>query len=148
MASIRNIMAGVLLAPGPVSTRLTVKNMSPAFKLAVSKAKFMSAANQLQSTNFGSLILLEQISSQAHVFVKCPPSEASYLLQLDEHRDLCTLEEYSQRYAMPTPMSVTLKMQQCMIERGLVPAESFKQPQIQRAAVKTEDAEQINLETY
>ncbi len=127
MASIRNIMAGVLLAPGPVSTRLTVKNMSPAFKLSVSKAKFMSAANQLQSDNLGVLVVLDRISSQAHVFVKKTPNEIHDLLLLKQHSDLCTPEEYFTRYIMPTPVSVTERMKTCMIDRGLVSAESFIQ---------------------
>lgn len=126
MASTKNIMTGVLLAPGPISTRLTVKNMSPAFKLAISKAKFLSAAKHLQDACLGSLVVLEKVSSQAHVFVKKPPDEMCVLLQAETHRHLCTDEEYKERFEMPTPVSVTDKMQQCLIEMGLVESSWFR----------------------
>ena len=124
MASNKNIMSGILLAPGPIATRLNVKNMSPAFQLGVSKAKFMLAANQLQDAGLGSLVVLDKISSKAYVFVKKPPGEMRALLESEEH--LCNIEEYEDRYNMPTPASVTQRMKACLIEKGLLQQEVMK----------------------
>ena len=124
MASHKNIMTAILLVPGPIATHLNVKNMSPAFRLGVSKSKFMSAATQLQSSGLGSIVVL-RISAQAHVFVKRPPHEMSSLLELDEYRGLCSEPEYMERFSLPMPASVTPKMKQCLVELGIIPQELF-----------------------
>ena len=125
MASHKNIMTAVLLAPGPIATHLNVKNMSSAFQIGVTKAKFMSAANQLQASGLGYLIVLEKISSQAHVFVKKTPHEMSVLLQSDAIRTVSAfdIQEYEDRFNMPSPASVTAKMKQCLVELGLAQQE-------------------------
>lgn len=120
MTSTRKVMAAVLLAPGPVSTHKSVKNLSPAFKVGLSKAKFMVAATQVAAANFGSLLVMDQLSSSSHVFIKKPSFEVREILELKENSDLCTIEEYEQRYEYPLPTTVTMKMRMCLVEQGLL----------------------------
>ena len=124
-------MSGILLAAGPVSTRLTVKNLSSAFNLAVTKTKFMSAAKQLEAANLGRLVLLEDISRTAHIFVKRPPAEAHEIFLQRANQDLCTPTEYEQRYHANAPTTITDRMRESLVSRGIVPAGVFtmhKQP--------------------
>lgn len=150
MASNKNIMTAVLLTPGPISTRLTVKNMSPAFRLGVSKSKFMNAANQLQSAGLGSLVLLDKISAQAHMFVKKPPHEMRVLLESDEHTQLnCTEEEYAHRYHSSLPASVTYRMKESLVEMGILSQQAFMQDVAQGqqrslSDIPTEEAEPLD----
>ncbi len=120
LATVKNMMSGVLLAPGPVSTHLSVKGLSPTFNLAISKAKFMAAANQLQAANLGSLVVLDNISRSAHVFVKKPPEEVRGQLQ-----DFATDEEYSDRFSLPPASTVNMKMQEELVRLGYVPEAHF-----------------------
>ena len=114
-------MSGVLLTPGPVSTHLAVKGLSPAFNLGVSKSKFMAAAQQLEAVGLGQLVILEAISRSAHVFVKRPPDSIMGQLQ-----DYALDEEYSQRYCLPPASTVTLKMQADLVRLGYVPESHFR----------------------
>ena len=118
-------MTAVLLTPGPISTRLTTRNMSKTFKIAVTKQKFHVAANQLQAANLGALVQLHS-GSKLHVFIKKTPQEVVDLLAMDKNSDLCTVEEYKQRFVMPTPASFKPPMQDYLVNQGLVPAEYFK----------------------
>ena len=111
----------VLLAAGPVSTHLTVKNMSATFNMGVSKAKFLSAAKQLQEANLGSVVILDKISRASHVFVKRPPVEARQILELPQNAGYCSYEEYEKRYDVPMPTTITAKMRECLNEQGLLP---------------------------
>ena len=121
VVSIKNIKIAVLLAAGPVSTHLTVKNMSTAFNMGVSKAKFLSAAQQLEKANLGRVVILDKISRSAHVFVKKPPAEAQAILVLPDNDDLCTSEEYAKRYNASMPSTITTKMRECLQELRLLP---------------------------
>ena len=125
LATVKNMLSGVLLSPGPVSTHLSVKGLSPTFNLGVNKAKFMAAANQLVAANLGSLVILENISRSAHVFVKKTPEEVVGRLQ-----DFATEQEYAQRFELAPASTITLKMQEELIKLGYVPAEHFKQQQM------------------
>ena len=129
IATSKNVMTAVLLAAGPVSSHLTTRNMSSSFKVAVNKARFLSAANQLEAAGFGKLLILDSISRSAHVFVKRTASEIAGLLQMPEYSGMCSVEEYDQRFNMPTPSYITDKMQEALIQQGLVPQQYFKQRQ-------------------
>ena len=118
-------MAGILHVPGPIAVHLAVKNLSPAFNVGVNKAKFLSAASNLEAANFGSLVVLDDISASTHVFIKKEPSTIQYLLQSQENQDLCSIEEYHQRYTSPCPSTVKQTIEDKVKERGLVPAASF-----------------------
>ena len=129
LASMRNVMSGILLAAGPVSTRITVKNLSPAFNLAVNKTKFLAAAKQLEVANLGNLMLLEDISRTTHVFIKRHPVEVEGILLQPCNQDLCTPIEYAQRFSAYAPTTITDHMKKCLVKRGLVPPDAFKEEQ-------------------
>lgn len=118
-------MAGILLVHGPIAVHKAVKNMSQAFNLAVNKAKFLSAAKQLQDADLGLLVVLEKITSNTHAFIKKEPREIRPKLQMQENLDLCTLEEYEQRFWTQAPTTVTAVVKEKVIEMGLVPASNF-----------------------
>lgn len=123
----RNVMSGILLTPGPVCTHTGVQSLSRIFRNSINKAKFLLAANRLQSANLGSVVILEKISKSCHVFVKRSPVDIRQYLDTDENGDLCSVEEYAQKFELPPPAPITLKIQHELVEIGLVAAEDFKQ---------------------
>ena len=139
----KNVRIAVLLTPGPVANHLTTRGMSSAFKVAITKAKFMTAANQLEANGLGSLVLLDSISSSAHVFVKKTPDEFATVLQLPENSGLVSLEEFTARYHLPTPSYVNKKMQDACVRLGLVHPDNFKQRASKQAVMFPTIARQL-----
>ena len=126
--TIRNIMAGILLLPGPIATITSVKQSSTVFLFALNKSKFETAANKLQALDLGSLVYLHGRSSP--VFVKKLPGEMGPLLARDDCKDLCTIEEYKMRFELPPPKSIThnarcVNLVETVIDMGLVAPELF-----------------------
>ena len=126
LASNRKIMSGILLTQGPVSIHKSVKNLSPAFKVGLSKAKFLTAANHLVQANLGTLIVLDAISRTSHVFIKKPPAEVKGILELKENQDLCSIEDYESRFHMVTSYCITPAMKQHLVTGGLVSEELLR----------------------
>ena len=116
-------MGGILLTLGPVTTLSSVQRLSTIFNTAVRKARFMSAANQLQEANLGSFA---EGFGGSGVFIKKPPEEAMPFLMLPENQDLCNPEEYAERYNKPPSCVITHKLQATLIQQGLVPPDHFK----------------------
>ena len=110
-------MSGVLLAPGPVSVLQSVQGLSGVFHNAVTKQKFMTAAGKLQASNLGSLVILEGISRQCHVFVKRMPHEVPEII---ENEGLCTPGEYEQQFMSPPSKAISVKMKEHLVRMGLV----------------------------
>ncbi len=127
--TIRNIMSGILLLPGPVATSLAVKQSSRIFLFALNKSKFEMAANKLKALNLGSLVYLH--GKKVPVFIKKLPTEIGPLLAADGCQDLCTLDEYTARFQSVPPKSITSNphnpgLMNSIIERGLVAPELFR----------------------
>ena len=122
--SIRNIMAGILLNAGPMATPDSVKKSSRIFLFAMSNVKFENAANKLQALGLGSLVFLRG-GKTAPVFIKRLPSEVGPILGQEGFEDLCNHEEYSERFACPSPGSITKTMKQTVVSMGLVAPELF-----------------------
>ncbi len=120
----RNVMTGILLSPGPVSSLQVVRSLSKQFMSSVLKSKFLLAANRLESASFGSLVA---VSNKRNIFVKKVPEEAAPLLQIKENQDLCTIDEYQLRFGLATPAVIDPKVQSSLVQMGLVPAPFFKQ---------------------
>ena len=111
-------MTGILLAPGAVASHKAVKSLSRVFNLAVTKTKFETAAKQLQSMNFGALVMA-QVRGKI-VFVKRDPVEVMHLLELPENKDLCTAAEYRRRYHEPIPSyNLGPKARENLLQMGL-----------------------------
>ena len=94
------------------------------FLLSVTKSKFVNAAQRLVSANLGTLM---QVTKKLQIFIKRTPDEMAPLLQLPEIGDLCTISEYSNRFNLAPPATITKKMQKMLIDKGLVKAEYFKE---------------------
>ncbi len=104
-STLRNIMAGILLLPGRVATRIAVRQSSRSL-FSVNKTRFECAAADLQTLNLGALVYLEGRSTTA-VFVKKLPSEVGPILAEEHCSDLCNLYEYTQRFYTKSPKSIT-----------------------------------------
>lgn len=115
-------MTGILLAPGPVAIHKSVMGLSRIFNVAVTKTKYVSAANKLQSLNFG---VLTNVGGKQHIFVKRQTSEVQGLLQMKEHCDLATVIEYEQRYNSQPSAAITTKIQESLVTQGLIPPGVF-----------------------
>ncbi len=126
-ATTKNVKTAILLSPGPVANHLTTRSLNAAFKVAVNKARFKTAAVQLETDGFGSLIVLTGISSSTQVFVKKLPSEVARLLETTDHGSMCSLAEYEQRFNLETPAYINDKMQVELVKQGFVAQHHFKQ---------------------
>ena len=118
-------MAGILCTHGPVSTLKSVQRLSRIFNTAVRKTRFLSAANQLQDAQLGKLVVLEGVGKSL-IFIKKEPAQARELLTLPQNSDLCTPEEYEERFSKPPSCVITEKLMTILISLGHVPAEHFK----------------------
>ncbi len=123
-------MSGILLLPGPIATSISVKQSSKLFLFALNKSKFETASNKLEALNLGKLVYLHGKFSP--VFIKKLPSEMGPLLAREECQDLCSLEEYSGRFEMVPPKSITNnprcpELINTVINMGLVAPELFRE---------------------
>ena len=130
--STRGIMTAILLTPGPVATKTTVKGLSRIFNNAINIPKFLAAARKLQDIGLGSLA--SSSGKFSNVFVKKPPEEAGHILVSTGNEDLCSAVEYEERFKLPSPSTVSTRMRTYLIESGSVPRQYFpleQQPQPQ-----------------
>ena len=119
-------MAGILMTAGPVSTHNAFKGLSRVFNMAITKAKYVAACDKLVAANLGTLVVLENISQQSHVFVKKLPSEARGILEKDGYSlYMCTAEDYEQRFSMPSSLKITPRIKKTLVELGMVSEHLF-----------------------
>ena len=119
-------MSGILLTPGPAATRKAVKSLSQVFNLSVTKAKFEAAANKLHAANLG-MFMTNVGNNRVNLFLKKSPEEARDILLMAENSDLCTPEEYEQRFRLKTrSYSLTSSTVTYLVKSGFVSADHFK----------------------
>lgn len=124
---LRNIMSGILLTPGPISTRKAVKSLSSVFNLSVTKTKFEAAAKNLVTANLGTNLSDLGSKHSFTIFLKKKPDEIREFLQLPENADLCSIEEYIERYHLKTPSyNIPGKTLGVLLQRGIVNIGQFK----------------------
>ena len=63
--------------------------------------------------------------------MKGTPVEAAAILGLEENSDLCLPHEYAERFSLPPPASITLKIQNLLVNQGYVAREYFTMKQEQ-----------------
>ncbi len=102
----RNIMAGVLLSPGPIAIADSVRKTSKTFLFSMSVSKFESAANKLQTMNLGTVVHLRS-GKKTPVFIKKSPDDIAPILAAGGYEDLCSIGEYVERYMLPIPRSIS-----------------------------------------
>ena len=137
-------MAGILLTLGPVTTLSSVQRLSTIFNTAVRKSRYVVAAKQLESAQLGKFI--EGYGSG--VFIKKPPAEAAPFLLQPGTQDLCTPDEYADRYNKPPSSGIKSKLQETLVQQGLVPAELFQRGQRGSGVVKTEQVASVEWQAY
>ena len=59
------------------------------------------------------------------MFIKKTPQEIAGLLLMEENADLCTIEDYMERFVLPPPFSIKEGLQNELISQGLVAPEYF-----------------------
>ena len=118
---VRNIMSGILLVPGPVTTMRSLRGLSGVFNNAINKAKFLTAAKRLENGNLGRLVSLDRSFQSLNVFVKLPPEEMQPLLQIKENSDLCSDELYTRKYVSPSPATISNTIKKRLVDMGVVP---------------------------
>ena len=119
-------MAGILLNAGPVATQRSVRKISKTFVVTVTKAKFEKAAQRLQAANLGRVVFLRS-NGALGVFIKLKPEEIRHMLALPENTDLCTIEEYTMRYNMSPPASITPTIKATLVNIGEVGPDCFEE---------------------
>ena len=117
-------MSGVLLSPGPVSTATSVHRLSRVFNNAVNKSKFLAAAKKLGDMNMGHLVTIKTNNNkEVDVFIKNLPQDMSDVIL--QNSDICTFEEYVQRFQLSAPMSINDNLRESLISLNLVNPERF-----------------------
>ena len=119
----QNIMKAILQTAGPVSTHQTVKQ-NWRFLRMLSVKQFLSACNDLQALNMGTLVSLQQ--GKRKIFVKRPPDEVQEMLDMNPF--LSTLEVYEYRFNRPSPKCISLEVQAALVSMGYVVEAHFRNP--------------------
>ncbi|XP_072016041.1 uncharacterized protein [Amphiura filiformis] len=116
----RDVMAAILLIKGPVATDKAIKRYGPAFLRHSTVKQFIRAATSLQHAGFGSLM---KIPRGVEVFVKRFPNEV--IPALEANADLCTFEEFSQRFYLQPPGCITRSFGEKLISLGIATHQHF-----------------------
>ena len=114
----KNIMAAILQAKGPIVNRQVVRG-GWRFLRHLKSQPYLSACSQLQILDFGSEITL----NTSQFFLKRPPDQVASILA--EYPELCSLDDYTERYSMPTPAVIAEKVRLKLINSGKVPPDLF-----------------------
>ena len=125
--STKNVMSGILLASGPVTTLSALRCVSRVFHNSVTKSKFTLAAKRLEAANMGNLVSLTTGRRPLQVFIKRPPVDIQDILQCDEYNMFCTPKEYTEKYTATPSRAITPKMKSNMVSLGLVSPSCFKE---------------------
>ncbi len=114
-----NIKTAILQTPGPISTQNTIRS-NWRFLRCTTKAQFVAAAVELQTSGLGSVVTLK---SKRVVFVKKPGEEVQEILRC--HPNLCLPELYNARYVMKPMKLIGWHIRNQLVERGLVRPEQM-----------------------
>ena len=114
----RNIMAAILKTASPVVAHRSV-NARWAFLSMLSSKQFIEAADQLVQEHFGTLKSLPGDGVRTtQIFIKTHPDSVREAIAANP--DLCTLEEYTQKYNRPLPKVIKGNKREKIISMGLV----------------------------
>ena len=119
--AIKDVMAGILNATGPVCTREAAKNTSEVLRF-LKAAQFVEAAAELERRQLGQLVTLSANQGKGHasyVFIKKSPDEAAQVLSANS--ELCSLDVYSARYNKPPSKSIGFQLRARLVSMKLVP---------------------------
>ena len=115
----------ILTAKGPVTTQNTLRSNFTKLR-HITKEEFVAAAKQLQAANLGSLVSVPSTkgSRPSTLFLKKPPEEVQNILSMTPN--LCSPEEYSDRFHMRIPALISFKMRAQLLTLGLLSEKQLK----------------------
>ena len=110
-------MAAILKTASPVVAHRSVNARWPFLSMLSSK-QFVDAADQLMKEHFGTLQSLPGDGTRAaQIFVKTHPDSVHEAIAANP--DLCTLEEYTNKYTRPLPKVIKGNKREKIISMGL-----------------------------
>ena len=117
-------MSVILLTKGPVCTFTAIQTNGPVAVRRIGKNMYFRAANALVAANLGHLVKIYGSGNRANdVFVKKVPSEIEEPLQ--SNTDLCSLDEYTTKFYMPSPACIRPRLRDELVSRQFVKEEHF-----------------------
>ena len=118
-------MKSILLSKGPISTQRILKNNFHKLR-HVTKKEFVEASRKLEGFGLGSLVKvgITKGKKARDVFVKKKPEQVVSILQMMP--ELCTLKDYSEKFAMRVPTVISLRMRAQLVTLGLVSEKQLK----------------------
>ena len=120
----QTIMKSILLSKGPITTQQILRSNFRKLR-HVTKDEFVEASRKLEGFSLGSFVQVANPTPRPiGVFVKKPPEQVVHILQIMP--GLCTLEEYSERFAMRVPTLISLRMRTQLVTLGLVSEKQLK----------------------
>ena len=117
LPTIQAVMAGILLAAGPVVSRRMLSVNSKAL-IYLTGQQFEDAAIHLQEANMGTVVRDFVPRRRSFVFIKKPPFEVSAILE--DLGLLVSHEKYEQRYNLAIPPAISSNMLEKLQERGFM----------------------------
>ena len=126
-------MAAILLTSGPVSTHKAARKLKK-YLSSINISQFIKAATNLERLGLGSLVSMMTAGSRpCHVFVKKRPEEVRAVLM--DNADLCSVEDYEDRYHNPLPAAISPPQVTRLIELGFVTVDQIN-PAVRDASLE------------
>ncbi|XP_072016030.1 uncharacterized protein [Amphiura filiformis] len=120
----RRIMSVILLTKGPVCNFTAIQTNGPPSVRRIGKSLFLRAAHALEAANLGTLVKVFGGGNRPNeVFIKKLPSDVGQ--GLEENEDLCSLEDYTVKFYMPSPSRIRQALRDQLIQQDFVKEEHF-----------------------
>ena len=116
-------MKCILLSKGPITTQQILRNHFRKLRHAT-KDEFLEASRKLERFGLGSLVQVANYKRSSSIFVKKSPEQVANILQTMP--GLCTLKEYSEKFAMRVPTLIALRTRAQLVTCGLVSEKQLK----------------------
>ena len=116
-------MKSILLSKGPITTQQILRNNFRKLR-HVTKDEFVEASRKLEGFNIGSLVEIANYRRSSSVFVKKSPEQVANIIQTMPR--LCTVKEYSERFAMRVSTLIALRTRAQLVTLGLVSEKQLK----------------------
>ena len=119
-------MRSILLSKGPITTQNTLRNNFTKLR-HITKEEFVEAGKKLEGFSLGSFvkIMIPKSKRFSLVFIKNSPQQVEGTIRMMAP-GLCTLQEYSERFAMRIPPVISLRMRAELVNLGYVTEKQLK----------------------
>ena len=121
----QTVMRCILLSKGPITTQNTLRNNFTKLR-HITKEEFLEAGKKLEGFSLGSFVKIMMPKSKRFslVFIKNSPQQVEGTIGMMP--GLCTLQEYSERFAMRIPPVISLRMRAELVNLGYVTEKQLK----------------------